>query len=132
MSKSRAKGTAAESAVTAYLRRAGWPNAERRSLNGSRDRGDVTGVDPGLVIEVKDHSGVAALGEWLTEARLEGDNALAPVYVVWSKARGTTDPGRWRVSMDGEVFVRLLAAWCGIAQPELVPVVADVPTGEAL
>lgn len=53
MSKSKAKGTAAESAVVKYLREQGWPSAERRALNGASDRGDIAGV-VGTVICVLD------------------------------------------------------------------------------
>lgn len=112
MSKQRAKGTAAETAVVGFLRANGFPFAERRALQGVNDKGDITGI-PGVVVEVKNHSGVQALGEWQKECREEMANAGADIGVVWSKVRGTTDPGKWRVTMDGSVFVRLLAGWDG-------------------
>jgi len=59
VSKSKQKGTAAETAVVRYLRslnfqHAGpaFPNAERRALSGGKDMGDIAGI-PDTVIEVK-------------------------------------------------------------------------------
>ena len=51
MSRSKAKGTAAETAVVRFLRAVGFTQAERRTLGGTQDRGDIAGV-PGVVIEV--------------------------------------------------------------------------------
>jgi hypothetical protein len=52
MSKSKQKGTAAETAVVNWLVSKGRKHVERRSLNGVNDRGDIAGV-PGVVLEVK-------------------------------------------------------------------------------
>ncbi len=54
MSKSKQKGTAAETAVVKYLKANGFPKAERRALQGSLDKGDISGIDD-VVLEVKDH-----------------------------------------------------------------------------
>lgn len=105
MSRERAKGTAAETAVVRYLRDQGATHVERRALHGSVDRGDVTGL-PGVVIEVKSHARIT-LAEFVDEAVEEGVNADAEVAVAWIKRRGTTDPGAWYVAMTGEQFVRL-------------------------
>ena len=51
MSKSRAKGTAWESAIVGYLRAKGYHRAERRALAGAQDKGDIH--LPGLMIEAK-------------------------------------------------------------------------------
>jgi hypothetical protein len=51
VSKSKAKGTRAESEVVKYLQQ-WWPAAERRALSGALDKGDVAGI-PGVVVEVK-------------------------------------------------------------------------------
>jgi hypothetical protein len=104
--RSKDKGTAAESAVVAYLRAAGYVHAERRASSGAKDRGDIAGVY-GLVIEVKDCARME-LGAWIGEAIAERENDHAVWGVVWHKRRGTTDPGRWFVSMDGETFTRLI------------------------
>ena len=65
----RGKGTHAETQVVNYLIDHGWPHAERRALNGSRDRGDVAGI-PGVVVEVK-NAARQCLAEWIDEAVLE-------------------------------------------------------------
>ena len=44
MSKAKAKGTAAETALVKYLRDHGFPGAERRAMTGEFDQGDVTGT----------------------------------------------------------------------------------------
>lgn len=45
MSRSKAKGTAAwESAICRHLATNGFPHAERRTLNGTHDRGDIAGI----------------------------------------------------------------------------------------
>jgi hypothetical protein len=53
MSKSKQKGTMAETAVVQYLKQF-WPNVERRALQGSKDTGDIAGI-PNVVIEIKNH-----------------------------------------------------------------------------
>lgn len=86
MSRARAKGTAAETAVADYLRGHGFPHAERRALHGSRDLGDITGV-PGVVVEVK--AAVSAdYGGWLREADAERANAAARLAIVVHKPKG--------------------------------------------
>ena len=52
MSAAKRKGPAFEGQVVSYLREHGFPQAERRVMGGSRDRGDVAGV-PGWVLELK-------------------------------------------------------------------------------
>ncbi len=42
MSKSKQKGTAAETAVVKYLKANGFPKAERRALQGNLDKGDIS------------------------------------------------------------------------------------------
>jgi hypothetical protein len=106
MSKSRAKGTKAETAIVNYLRANGFPHAERRALAGSADKGDIAGV-PGVVIEAKDCVR-AELAAWADEAAQEAVNAGAPVGAVWFKRRGTTDPGRWFVLLDGATFCEVI------------------------
>jgi hypothetical protein len=109
---SKAKGTSAESLLVAYLRR-WWPNAERRSLNGTKDRGDVAGI-PGTVIEVKACKEMDLAG-WLRELDAEMANEQAhtgtePYGVVIAKRRGTLDVGRWYAVMTVDEWVSLRAA----------------------
>jgi hypothetical protein len=111
VSASKAKGTAAETAVVRFLQANGYPHAERRALAGSQDRGDVAGI-PGLVVEVKDR-GQIQLGEWLKEAQAEArwQNGQLDIGVVWHKRRGKSSPGQWYVTMDGATFLALLERW---------------------
>jgi hypothetical protein len=111
VSRNKAKGTRAESAVVDYLRRLHWPHAERRAMAGANDKGDVTGIGP-VVIEVKDRAALA-LAEWVDEATTEAENANALIGVVWHKRRGKGSPGDWYVTMTGSTFAELLEGWQG-------------------
>lgn len=106
MSRSKAKGTAWETAIVTYLHKCGWPTVERRALQGNQDRGDIAGI-PGVVIEAKNTARVE-LGRWLTEAHQERNRDQALIGAVWFKRRGRTSAGDGYVLMDGETFVRLL------------------------
>lgn len=106
MSRARAKGTRAESAVVSYLRGVGFDHAERRALNGAQDKGDIAGI-ASVCIEVKDHRELR-LAEFVDEAVAEGDHANADVAVAWVKRRGKASPGDWYVVMTGTQFVSLL------------------------
>lgn len=72
MTKSKAKGTSAETAVVRYLQ-AWWPAAERRALSGNKDKGDVAGI-PGVCIEVK-AAATQLIGPWQRETLVEMENA---------------------------------------------------------
>lgn len=94
-------GTATETAVVHYLRGAGFPHAERRSLNGANDLGDITGT-PGLCWEVKggDAARRASDGQvttWLVETEVERSNAGADIGILVLQRRGIgpTNAGRW-------------------------------------
>ncbi|WP_309248665.1 hypothetical protein [Streptomyces sp. MNP-20] len=106
MSRSKAKGTAAETAVVRFLRAVGFTQAERRTLSGVQDRGDIAGL-PGIVIEVKNCARVE-LAAWLAEAERERDNDGASLGVVFHKRRGKADPRDWFVTMSGLQFAALL------------------------
>lgn len=110
--KPKIKGTKAEVAVRDYLRANGYPYAERLALSGALDRGDITGVDPRVVIEVKDHKELL-FGPWMHEVHAEVLNADADIGVVWAKRRLHTDPSHWFVCMEGHTFVRLLKEYTG-------------------
>lgn len=101
MNKPRQIGTRAESAVVRYLTANGFPHAERRSLRGALDAGDVTGT-PGICWEVK--GGDAArnasdlqIERWMTELATETVNATADVgvLVVQRAGVGPANAGRW-------------------------------------
>jgi hypothetical protein len=120
VNRSKAKGTAAETAVVRFLQTVGFPYAERRTLNGTHDRGDIAGI-PSVVIEVK-NCAKQELGSWVAEAERERDNDRATLGVVWHKRRGKTDPAHWFVTMSGAQFAALLREQQGL--PAL-PVPAD-------
>ncbi|MFJ8785006.1 hypothetical protein [Streptomyces sp. NPDC102476] len=116
MSASKRKGTAAESAVVQYLQAMGFAQAERRSLNGAKDRGDIAGL-PGVVIEVKNCARQELAG-WVGEAEVERDNDNASLGVVWHKRRGKGHPADWFVTMSGEQFMALLRDHMGMPPME--------------
>jgi hypothetical protein len=89
MSRSKRKGTAAETSVVRYLNENHFRGAERRALAGANDKGDVTGIDD-VVIEVK--AGVRLqIPEWLKETEQERKNAKADIGVLVIKPKGKGD-----------------------------------------
>jgi hypothetical protein len=106
MSKSKQKGTAAETAVVKYLKANGFPKAERRALTGALDKGDISGIFD-VVLEVKNHK-TMTLGQWMEELKVEIDNANAATGAVVHKRKGTTDVGEWYASMPFYMFIYLL------------------------
>jgi hypothetical protein len=106
MSKQKQKGTRAENAVVEFLRRHGFPYAERRALGGIHDKGDITGCGP-LVIEVKDHKTIT-LSQFMAELKQEVVNAKADTGVAIIKKRGTLDVGEWYAVMPAAWIVDLL------------------------
>lgn len=106
MSKSKQKGTAAETAVVKYLKENGFPYAERRALHGTLDKGDITGCGP-IVFEVKNHAKLDLAG-WVSELMVEIANADAMTGAVVAKKRGTTSPGNWYAIMPFGLLVELL------------------------
>jgi len=111
VNRAKQKGTSWETAIVRYLVSRGWLHAERRTLSGAHDRGDIAGL-PGVVIEAKNAQRIDLAG-WLTEAQTEAKNAGAEVGVVWVKRRGKTSPAGGYVVMDGSTFADLLksAGW---------------------
>lgn len=107
MSRSKAKGTAAETALVAALQRLGWPHAERRALSGINDKGDTTG-HPGLVFEQKDAKTWNAAA-WMRETECERVNAKADYGILVIKVPGVGYPNadKWLTVMDLEDYHRL-------------------------
>lgn len=112
VNRSKAKGTSAETAVVRFLQTIGFPYAERRTLNGTHDRGDIAGI-PSVVIEVK-NCAKTELAAWIAEAETERDNDHATLGVVWHKRRGKTNPADWFVTMSGAQFGALLREQQGL------------------
>jgi hypothetical protein len=107
MSKSRAKGTAWETAIVEYLRGRGWPHAERRALHGRQDRGDIAGI-VGVVIEAKNERQITLAqyaNETEEETRRDGPESIG---AAWIKRPRHTDPGKGYVLLDGATFTQLL------------------------
>lgn len=107
MSANKQRGTRWESAVVACLQAWGFQYAERRPLSGAKDKGDITGIPGGPVIECKSQNR-QSLAEWLDEATQEAVNADAPFGVVWFKRRGKANAADGYVLMQGAVFAALL------------------------
>ena len=104
---SRAKGYHAEKAVVDWLREKGFKYAERRRAGGINDTGDIVGVIPGMVIEVKNHARMT-LAEWMDQLKAEIVNLDAWTGAVIHKRKGTTDVGEWYVSMPASVWLELV------------------------
>jgi hypothetical protein len=101
VNRPKAIGTAAETAVVRAARPRGFPHADRLTLTGNQDRGDV-GLCPGVVIEVK--GGAAArtasdglIDAWLIETERERVHARADVafLVIQRPGVGPTNAHRW-------------------------------------
>lgn len=103
MSKSKAKGTMAETAVARYLLEHGWPFCERRALRGTHDMGDITGT-PGICWEVKYAGGSIKMSEWMGEMELETLHAQAAIGVLVIKPPG--------------VGIRRVDQWLGVMNPK--------------
>lgn len=110
MSRSKAKGTAAETALVAALRRLGWPHAERLALSGAKDKGDTTG-HPGIVFECKD-ARIWQASAWLRETEVERVNANAAFGVLVIKVPGIGYPNaeKWLTVMEDEAAKDLVYA----------------------
>jgi hypothetical protein len=84
---------------------------ERRTKNGSKDRGDITGVKTirggRVVIECKDVK-VQALPAWLREAEAERGNDDAAIGVVAHKRSRSAKPEEQYISMTLATFALLL------------------------
>lgn len=110
MSRSKQKGTAAETAVIRALQRLGWPEAERRTLSGSNDKGDVN-AHRGFVMECKDTAKWSVPG-WMRETETERRNAEAAygILVVKAPRIGHDNAHRWITVMDQDDTVSLIIA----------------------
>lgn len=107
-------GTAAETAVVRYLHTAGFPHAERRSLRGALDAGDITGT-PGICWEIKGGDAARTASDlvierWMAELTRERENAKADVgvLVVQRAGIGPANAGRWWAVMPSWQIAYLL------------------------
>ena len=108
MSKQRAKGTKAETAVVKYLREHGYPEADRAPLRGKLDTGDVAGIRK-VVIEIKNHR-TYQIPAWLRELETEITNAQAEHGFVVVKPNGVGEArvGDWWCVLPLHRMVALL------------------------
>ncbi len=97
------KGKRAERDLVTWLRRHGFPGAERTVRTGYHtparqrvDTGDIDGT-PGLVFQVKDVADrlLWKVDGWLRETEAQRLAAGADVGVLVVKRRGHADPGHW-------------------------------------
>lgn len=95
MSRSRDKGTWAETASVDYLQHSGFPGADRLTLKGNKDRGDI-GLCPGVIAEVKYDKSMDIPG-WLRETEVERGHARAVIgfLIVKAPGIGKTRVGLW-------------------------------------
>lgn len=89
-----------------YLRANHVPYAERRTLGGANDQGDIAGI-PGVVIECKAERAIT-LSSYVDETEKERTNNGARLGVAWIKRRGKTSPGAGYVVMTGAQLIQLL------------------------
>ena len=104
-------GTRFETAIAAALADSlDDDRIERRTRNGSKDRGDISGIrlhGQRVVIECKDVA-TLALPQWTAEAQIEAGNDDALVGVVVHKRRGVADPLQQWVSCTVGDLVAIL------------------------
>ena len=107
MSKSKQKGTLAETAVADFLKQT-FPAVERRALSGVNDKGDISNV-PGCVIEVKNQRSYK-IHEWMKETETERVNAAANlgVLVIKPNGVGVSNVDKWWAVVSLETITRLI------------------------
>jgi hypothetical protein len=106
LNKSKAKGTAGETAVVNYNLAEGIP-ARRNPLSGALDKGDVSLLGNLITVEVKAEKKMS-LSEYVREAEAESKNAGSWLGVAWHKKVGKAHPKDWYVTMSGETFMKIL------------------------
>jgi len=107
MSKSKQKGTLAETAVADFLKQT-FPAVERRVQSGVNDRGDIAGV-PGCVVEVKNQR-TYKIQEWMKETETERINASADIGILVIKPNriGVAKTNEWWAVVSLETITKLI------------------------
>lgn len=107
MSKSKQKGTLAETAVADFLKQT-FPAVERRALSGVNDKGDISNV-PGCVIEVKNQRSYK-IHEWMKETETERINAEADlgILVIKPNGVGVSNVPKWWAVVSLETITKLI------------------------
>jgi hypothetical protein len=108
VSRSKQKGTLAETAVVEYLKTF-WDCVERRALSGKFDKGDIAGV-PYTTVEIKNHKSYK-FPEWMDETEHERINADTQygILVVKPNKVGVTKVGKWWAVLPLEQIAGILA-----------------------
>lgn len=113
-SSARQAGTKFETMIAQYLADCIDDRIERRSRNGSKDRGDLSGIrlSPALrggrvVAELKNTTRTDLPG-WSRQARTEALNDDAAVGLVIHKRQGNNQPGNQWVTMTVDDLIGLM------------------------
>jgi hypothetical protein len=100
-------GTDAENKVVAYAKERGWTHADRLTLSGVNDRGDVR-LGDGVPVTIEVKGGQGALSkphDHLRELKAEMINNKHHVGAVIAKKPGSTKVGEdWVAMMPVSVF----------------------------
>lgn len=104
MSRSKDRGTWAETAGVEYLQTNGFPFAERIALHGNKDKGDIK-VCPGVIAEAKNCK-TLKLPAWFAELAEEIGNANAKhgFLLIKPEGIGRTRVGQWWAGMNVQGF----------------------------
>jgi hypothetical protein len=129
-------GTVAETAVARVFQANGFPYAERRSLRGVHDAGDITGVI-GVCISVKGGAVAKAarpadLAKWRRELAVQQVHARAEVglLVLQTNGFGTPRADQWRTGLTLGVIGRLMHPHD--ARDDIYDLVGDEPSWMSL
>lgn len=126
VNKSGNIGTHGETQIVRYVRRNGFPNADRLRQQGNKDIGDI-GLCPGVIVESKwgnaaKNASPGQIDAWLVETEVERVHRGAAVGVLVAQRRGC---GTARMAQQRAI----LPAWM---QAELLGLPAcRVPTPHA-
>jgi hypothetical protein len=122
-------GASFETAIAAYLAEHVDDRIERRTRNGTKDRGDISGLrglfGGRLVVEVKNTARINLAG-WTAEAEVERGNDAAMAGLVVHKRHGVGDPARQWVTCTLADLVALLTGERPLSVDELAEIDDDV------
>ena len=123
VNKPKQIGTAVETAIVRAARTRGFPNADRLTLTGATDRGDI-GLCPGVIIEAKGGQQAktasdALIAKWLAETETERGHAGAAIGFLVTQRPGIGLPNahRWWAHLTVHTFLTLLGATHAIEPP---------------
>lgn len=125
VNKPKQIGTRAETAVARYLAANGFPHAERRTLRGREDAGDITGT-PGVCWEVKVRKqppGDDQIAGWMVDTEVERGNAGADfgVLIVRRPGYSETRADRWWAYLPVRDLAAVFAFSAGQPRPTPAP-----------